>query len=161
MFFWFLALSVAGTFLVFRDAAMDYRLVAFGAIVPDLFDGVIFRGVGPLHSVTAAVGLLALAMLVTMQRRVLRRKALALVIGVFAHLVLDGAWSDTNVFWWPFAGRSFDGQLPSFTRVLLVIATQEIVGLAVGVWCYRRFRLANAQRRATFLRTGRVDKRLV
>lgn len=161
MLLWFVGLSVAGVFLVFRDAAMDYRLVAAGALLPDVFDLAVHQGRGVLHSVTGAVALLVLVMAATTGRRVLRRRLLAVPIGVFAHLVLDGAWADTHTFWWPLAGWSLRGGIPSFGRDLAVLVVQELVGVAAIAWCHRRFGLRHPVLRRRFVRTGRVERRLV
>jgi membrane-bound metal-dependent hydrolase YbcI (DUF457 family) len=161
MFVWFLTLSVLGVFLVFRDADLDYRLVAFGAILPDLIDGIAFRGLGPLHSVTAAVGFLGLVMLATKRGSGRRKRLLAVPIGVFAHLVLDGAWANTVGFWWPFAGRHLSGPIPSFDRSIAVLLIQEGLGLVAGGYLYKRFGLRHQKLRQKFLSTGNVDKRVV
>ena len=121
MLLWFASLSVLGVFLVFRDAALDYRLVAVGALLPDPIDTLLRRGIGPAHSVSVAVAFLSAVMLATVGRRTLRRRLLALPIGVFAHLVLDGAWADTAAFWWPFTRRTVDGPLPAFDHGLVVV----------------------------------------
>lgn len=160
MLLWFAGLAVVGVFVVFRDAAVDYRLVALGAILPDIVDGAVFRGVGPFHTLTGAVVFLSAVMLGTIGRRQARRRLLALPIGVFAHLVLDGMWGDTKIFWWPFLGGSLDGRLPSLDRGALVLA-QEVAGLAALAWCWNRFGLADPRRRSKFLRTGRLDRELV
>ena len=161
MFLWFAALSVLGVFLVFRDAALDYRLVALGALLPDPVDMALRQGIGPAHSVTVAVGFLSVVMLGTVGRRSLRRRLLALPIGVFAHLVLDGAWADTAAFWWPFTRRTVDGPLPSFDHGLFVPVVQELLGLAAVFYCYRRFGLARRSRRDLFVRSGRLDRSVV
>jgi len=158
---WFVGLSVAGVFLVFRDAAMDYRLVALGAVLPDLVDPLVHRGRGVLHGLTGAVLLLLLVMAGTTGRRVLRRRLLAIPIGVFAHLVVDGAWADTHTFWWPFAGWALEGGLPSLGRDPLVLVLQEVIGAVVIAWCFRRFGLRHPVLRRRFVRSGRVERRLV
>jgi hypothetical protein len=73
------------------------------------------------------------------------------------HLVFDGAWNNTEVFWWPFFGVSFDDSpLPVIDRgwwgVLL-----ELIGLAICVWLWRHNELGNRARRARFLRDGQLD----
>ena len=156
MFFWFVALAVAGVFLVFRDPAIDYRAVALGALLPDLVDGLSRRGVGPFHSVVTSVALLVVVMLVTIGRRSVRRRLLAGVVGVFAHLVLDGAWANTDVFWWPISGSITPGRLPWIDRGIAIVVVQEIVGVGVAVWLYRRFALATSENRAELLRSGRL-----
>ncbi len=41
-------------------------------------------------------------------RRPVRKLLLGLPIGTLLHLVFDGAWTNTDLFWWPFGGWSFD-----------------------------------------------------
>jgi hypothetical protein len=161
MFLWFVCLSIAGVFVIFRDAAMDYRLVALGALLADPIDLVLRSGMGPLHSVTVTVGLLVVVMVATIGRRLLRRRLLGLVIGVFAHLVLDGAWLVTKAFWWPVAGVGGTNRLPAIERGWMIVVGQELVGFGVGVWLWRRFKLHTPARRALFLKTGRIDRRLI
>lgn len=161
MFFWFVTLSVLGVFLVFRDAELDYRLVAVGSILPDFVDGIMFRALGPLHSVTAAVAFLSVVMLATKRGTVNRKRLLAVPIGVFAHLVLDGAWANTKGFWWPLAGWELSGPLPSFDRALVLILIQEVIGIAGGAYLYKRFGLRHQKLRQKFLSTGSIDKRVV
>jgi hypothetical protein len=161
MVFWFVCLSIAGVFVIFRDAAMDYRMVSFGALSVDPIDMVASGGIGPLHSVTVAVGLLALIMVGTIGRRSLRRRLLGVSIGMFAHLVLDGAWLVTKAFWWPLAGPVGARRLPMIERGWVVVAVQEAIGISIGLWLWRRFRLQTPARRALFFKTGRIDRRLV
>jgi hypothetical protein len=66
-------------------------------------------------------------------------------------------FTDTSVFWWPFTGGHFSPTpLPSVSRggwdVLL-----EIAGLIILGWAWRRFGLADHERRQRFWRTGRLD----
>ena len=161
MVLWFGALAMAGTFLVFQDSALDYRLVALGALVPDLFDAIVARGVGPFHSIVVAVGVLMGVMVATVGRRSVRRRALAIPIGIFGHLVLDAAFARTNVFWWPFAGRVAHGPVPSFGRPVALVVGQEVVGLAVGAWLWNRFGLRDQARRTKFAKTGRLDRKVM
>jgi hypothetical protein len=65
------------------------------------------------------------------------------------------------VFWWPLAGADLgDTELPSLARGLADVPL-ELAGAAVLVWAWRRFRLAEPDRRRTFLRTGRLGRDLV
>jgi hypothetical protein len=156
--FWFAALAIAGVFLVFRDPAIDYRLIAVGALLPDPIDAALRQGIGPLHSVVTAVVVLIVVMLATIGRRTLRRQVLAIPIGLFAHLVLDNAWSTTSSFWWPLAGDLGNRSLPVVDRGPVVVAIQELIGLAVGVWLYRRFQLHRPALRTQFFKTGRIHR---
>jgi hypothetical protein len=156
---WFAGTSFLAVWLVFRDPAIDHRLVMVGALVPDVVDGVT-GGPWVLHSVFASVVLLGAVMGATVGRRLLRRQLIALPIGTFLHLVFDGAWADTDTFWWPFSGGFGGGSLPSVDRGA-VDALLEVIGLAILVWAYRRFRLYEPDRRRTFLTTGRLGRDLV
>ncbi len=116
MLLWFVATAWLAVWIVLHDRTFDYRLLAAGALLPDVIDG-ISGGVGVMHSVVTSIGLLVAVMLVTFGRRPIRRQLLAIPFGTFLHLVFDGAFNDTKVFWWPIAGRAVDGRsLPSIER---------------------------------------------
>lgn len=133
MILWFVGLAPAFVWAVFRDRALDYRLVAAGALLPDVVD-VAFGGARAAHSVLASAGLLVAVMVGTRGRRRARRRLLAIPIGTFMHLVLDGAWQATRVFWWPAFGPDFGrGSLPSLDRPLWLLAAMEAVG-AFALW---------------------------
>jgi hypothetical protein len=160
MFFWFLGGAFLIVWLVFRDPAFDYRLLLIGVLLPDVVDALL-GGARVLHSVAFSVALLAVVMLATIGHRALRRQLIALPIGTFLHLVLDAAWADTDVFWWPFSGVGFEGDppLPSWERGLWNLAL-ELIGLAILAWAWRRFGMADPGRRRLFLQTGRLDRTL-
>jgi hypothetical protein len=101
-------------------------------------------------------------MLATIGRRAARRRWIFLPIGTFLHLALDGAFTVTQVFWWPFTGWSFDGEpLPSIERGLGELnVLLEVVGLVALVWFYRRFGLGDPARRRQFVHTGQLDRAL-
>lgn len=156
MFLWFVGGAVVGVWLVFKSPAIDYRLVVLGALLP-----LVELPIGEprvLHSLTGAVVALGLAMLLTPRRRLVQRRLVAIPIGMLTHLLLDGAWADTTAFWWPFAGVAWsDSPLPELGRGAFDIVL-ELLGAAALVWCWRRFRLDEPDRRARFLRTGRLDR---
>ncbi|HEX9258591.1 MAG TPA: hypothetical protein VF855_03575 [Acidimicrobiales bacterium] len=157
MLLWFVGGSALVVWLVFHDPRLDYRLVVAGALLPDIVDG-LWGGARAMHSVTAAVAALVLVMAVTVGRRSTRRRWLALPIGMFLHLVLDAAFADPKVFWWPFGGLAFtDAQLPSLDRPLAVNLVLEVAGGAMIVWFWRHFRLADPDRRRSLVRTGRLS----
>jgi len=156
VFLWFVGGAALIVWQVFRDPTIDYRLVMLGAVLPDLVDAP-FGGARVAHGVLASVALLTFVMFATIGRRALRRRLLAVPIGMFLHLVLDGAWSNTTVFWWPLAGTSFDdAPLPSIERGWWSLLL-ELIGLIGLAWAWRRFRFDLPERRATFARTGRLD----
>lgn len=155
MLIWFVVMSVVATFVVFQSPAIDYRLVALGSVVP-LVE--VPFGAGPLHSLLVPTAVLALVMLVTRNRRLVRRQWLGLPIGMYLHVVLDLAWTRTDAFWWPFLGAGFsDGGALETGRGVWSLA-MELVALLVGVWAYGRFGLDDADRRRRFLRTGQLDR---
>jgi membrane-bound metal-dependent hydrolase YbcI (DUF457 family) len=156
VFLWFVGGAVLGVWLVFRSPAIDYRLVVLGALIP-----LAELPIGEpriLHSLTGAVIALVVAMVATPRRRLVQRRLVAIPIGMLLHLLLDFVWADTQAFWWPFAGLAWsDAALPELARGAFDIVL-ELLGAAALVWCYRRFRLDERDRRARFLRTGRLDR---
>lgn len=155
MLIWFAVMSVVVTWAVFQSPAIDYRLVALGAVLPVVETPF---GAGPLHTLLAPTAVLAAVMLLTRNRRLVRRRWLGLPIGMYFHLVLDLAWTRTDTFWWPFLSRSFSpGSSPELSRGVWSLA-MEAVAVAVGIWAYRRFGLDDAARRDLFLRTGQLDR---
>jgi hypothetical protein len=153
VFFWFIGTAWLAVWLVFRDSRFDFRVLALGAVLPDLVD-LPLGGARVLHSVTASVGLMMMVMVATIGRRAPRKRWLALPIGTFFHLVFDGAWNSTRVFWWPFTGVSWpDAELPSLSRGALS-ALLEVVGIAIIIWFVRMAGLDRPARRREFLRTG-------
>ena len=137
MLLWFVGGAVVAVWAVFKDPRIDYRLVALGALLPDVLDIVTGkRWFG--HTVLGSVAFLVTVMLATVGRRDARRRLLALPIGSFLHLVLDGMWTDRDVFWWPVFGTSFGGQdLPSIERGLVNVPL-ELLGLVAIAWAVRR-----------------------
>lgn len=154
MLLWF---AVAAPFLVaeiFRSPMIDYRMVAIGALLP-VIEVVVGRPF-VLHTLAAPVVLLTVVMAATSGRRLLRRRLLGIPIGLFLHLVLDGTWASTDLFWWPVFGLSFDGlEIPEATgvgfRLLLEVAA---IGLAAVAW--RRYGLDDAAARTRLVRTGHL-----
>jgi hypothetical protein len=160
MFLWFAGLSFALVWLVFRSPALDYRLVMLGSVLP-LLDGA-FGGARLLHTLVVGVAVLLLLVLATRRRRLLRRRLIGLPIGMLMHLVLDGVWTQTAVFWWPFFGWSFGGVgLPELDRGLGLTVLFELVGAAALWWCWRTFELGDPDNRALFLRTGHLNRSVV
>lgn len=160
MVLWFAGVSFAFVWLVFRSPALDYRLVMLGSILP--VGEVVLGGPRLLHTLLAAVALLAIVMLATQQRRLARRRLIGLPIGILVHLVLDGIWARSEVFWWPFFGSGFgNGGLPELDRPAGVIILMELVGLASLVWCWRQFGFSDPATRGLFVRTGHLDRKAV
>ena len=153
---WFAGLSLLVVWQVFRSPALDHRVVMLGSVLPVV--EMVFGGPRLLHTLTGAVVVLTVVMLSTRHRRVLRRRLLGIPIGLFMHLVLDGVWADTQVFWWPFFGLSFGSeQVPEIARGWWSLL-MELVGVGALVFAYRQFGLTDPALRSTFLRSGRIDR---
>jgi len=133
MLLWFVGTSVAAVWFVFRDPQFNFRLVVVGALIPDVIDG-IGGGAGPLHSVVTVIALLAVVMLITTGRRPVRKPLLAVIIGLFMHLVFDGAFANTSMFWWPLGGfETYEQALPSVDRGWINVGL-ELVGVGLILW---------------------------
>jgi hypothetical protein len=150
-------MATVAVWFVFHDPALDVRFVIAGALVPDLLDAAL-GGARVLHTLAASVGLLVVVMVATTGRRRLRRRLLGLPMGTLLHVALDAAWTNRTLFWWPAFGTSFRAApLPALDRPLVVVAIQELVGLAAIAWCWRTFSLSDPAARRAFLRSGRLD----
>jgi hypothetical protein len=158
---WFAGLSFVLVVAVFRDPALDERLVMAAATLPAVLDLTV-GGVRFLHTLAFPILLLAAVMVGTIGRRSLRRTLLALPIGAFMNLVLDGMWSSTRLIVWPLGGLSFgDEQLPTLGRPLGLRLLMELLGLVALAWSVRRFQLLEPRNRDRFLRSGRLDRTLI
>ena len=160
MLFWFLGVSVVVVLWVFRSPALDYRLVLLGSVLP--VGEAALGGPRVLHTLLASVVLLTVVMLATRQRRLLRRQLISLPIGLMVHLVLDGIWTRSEVFWWPFLGLGFgEGQLPELDRPVVLVVVLEVVGVAALAWWWRACGFADPERRERFLRTGQLPRDVI
>lgn len=156
MLIWYVATAVAGVWAVFDSPALDYRFVVVGAVLP--VGEVVLGRPGPMHSLVTAVAVLALVMVATQGRRILRRRLLGIPIGLFAHLVFSGSWADTDAFWWPLTGIALsDAEPPELARGGLSLLL-ELVGIGLGLWWVRRVGLDDAGARDDFRRTGRLPR---
>lgn len=160
MVLWFAGAAFVLVWVIFRSPALDYRLVMLGAVLP--VGEALVGGPWALHTLVGGVALLLVVVLATQRRRLVRRRWISLPIGVLLHLALDGSFTRTELFWWPFFGLDALGQggVPEVTRGLGPAAFFDLIGLACLVWCYRRFGLDDPDRRLAFLRTGHLDRRL-
>ncbi len=160
MIIWFAGMSLVLMWIVFRDPAIDHRLVVVGALLPDVVDGPVGHlAIG--HTLLFSVVLLFAIMGATVGHRRLRRRLLAIPIGWFFHLLLDPVWSETAIFWWPALGTSFeDVAILAFDRPIVLTALLELAGVVALWWAWSRFGLNDSNRRRVFVRTGRIDRSL-
>ena len=156
MFLWYIGLSVLLVANVFKSVGLDYRLIAVGAMLPLLIDiPVGHRAFG--HTLAFAALALVVVMVWPMRgSRLGRRRWLCVPIGIFAGLVLSGAWMNTELFWWPFFGPSF-GDSP-LLPVWWLVVLEELVGLVACWWVVGQFDLWVPEVRRDFLRTGRLKE---
>jgi len=143
---------------VFDSPAADYRFVAIGGVLP-LVEDLTGRPL-VLHTLLGPVVLMALIMLATRGRRILRRQLLGLPIGSFVFLVVAGVWTRTGLFWWPVAGLDAiaRGPLPEFDRPIALLLLMEAGGVAALAWLVIRFRLTDEGNGKRLLQTGRMPK---
>jgi hypothetical protein len=143
---WFIGASLAAVWFVFRDPRFAFGWVVAGALLPDVVEGLVGE-VGPLHSVVTVVVLLGTVMLATIGNRPRRKKWLALTIGMFLHLVFDGVFADTTVFWWPLGGLDLGGAaIPSLERTWQANVVLECLGAGLLVWFLRQLAVARGAR---------------
>ena len=77
-------------------------------------------------------------------------------------LVLDGAFTTTHVFWWPFFGWAFPGGgLPELHHGLLWLVGTEVLGAAALAWCWREFGWSDPANRQLFWQTGHLNRQQV
>jgi hypothetical protein len=155
VFLWFAAGAAAIVWFVFQSPAVDLRTVMLGAVVPLIETPF---GDGPLHTLAVACVVLTLTMGLTVGRRLRRRRWLGVPIGLFLHLVLDGTWSRSSVFWWPLGSGAFPARPALVVERGLWSVVLELLGLAIAVGLWRRLGLEDAGRRRRFLREGRVER---
>jgi hypothetical protein len=157
MFIWFAAASFLIVAMVFDSPAVDYRIVMLGGVVP-VFEGLV-GGPWVLHTLAGCVAVFVIVVIATRGRRLAARRAVGLPIGLFLHLVLDGTWTNSSLFWWPFGGGGAlgNGRIPEFDHLGASIAL-EVLGVAIAIFLIRRYELAQPDRRRQFLRTGRLSR---
>jgi membrane-bound metal-dependent hydrolase YbcI (DUF457 family) len=156
MLLWYVGMSVLLVANVFRSVGVDYRLVAVGSVLPLLVD-LPFGQRAFGHTLLFPVAMLVVVMLATIGRpRLLRRRWLCLPIGVFAGLILSGAFTQGDTFFWPLFGTAFPGDplLPAWW----VVVIEELVGLVACWWVVGQFDLYLPGPRAELFRTGRLQE---
>lgn len=171
MALWHLAGSLFLFRWIFRDPSVDVRFLLVGAVLPDLFDLTVGTVIladryssGSLwfHSLLVPT-LIGIAVLLVLRRGRRRQQWLAIVIGMFFHLLLDGMWTNTAVFLWPFAGELPAGPRPYWSEAIARASSdpirwiKEAVGLAYLTVLWRRSGLTDSATRREVLRTGRLD----
>lgn len=124
-----------------RLARLDYRLLAFSALLPDVLDKplavLVFTNTQTTqliaHSLLFHLALLVLALLFW-------RKALPYVLACNAHLLADYMWEHIQTFWWPLYGWSVFWQYkPMNTPAEMLHVYLDIVRRYPHVWVVEIF----------------------
>jgi len=155
---WFAAGAVAIVWGVFQSPSIDFRMVMLGAVLPLVETP---WQDGPLHTLAAPTLVLVGVMAATVGRRLVRRRWLGVPIGMFLHLVLDGSWTRSELFWWPFSGWRFPGNTSLVLARGWWSVVLDVAGVAIAAWLWERFGLSDPERRRRFLRTGQLDRQFV
>jgi hypothetical protein len=156
---------------VFRDPSVDARFLVAGVLLPDLVDLTVGTVLVPalgsgqlwLHTLMAP-SVVVIVVLVATRRGARRRAWMALAVGMFFHLLLDGMWTSTEVFLWPLFGLDFPaGETPYWPAAWERALddpwrwAKEAVGLAYLIGLWKASGLAEPAARADLLRTGRLS----
>lgn len=173
MLFWHLGATLWLFRWIFKDPKVDLRFLLLGAILPDLIDlpiGTLLLAdrysTGELwfHSLTLA-SIYMVVVLLTTRRGRRRRAFMALGVGWLFHLLLDGMWTDAEVFFWPFFGWDLPaGEAPYWPLAWERAMSdpwrwvKEAVGLAYLVWLWIATGLNRPERRRSLLETGRLPE---
>ncbi len=171
MLFWHAGATIAIARYSFRDDRMNLRMLLVGALLPDLIDtpvGLLFyESLGSVRLFTHGLALAAIVMVgvVLSTRRGRPRKTwMPLAIGLLFHILLDAMWLDPETLWWPLFGLEFSAAGPATVSALLrsvltdwKVWAGEAVGLVYLVYLWVAAGLADGEKRAIFIRTGRVD----
>jgi inner membrane protein len=171
---WHLGMTTLIARYVFRDPAMDLRWLAVGAVLPDIIDkpigSILWNDVFHNHRVfahTLVLPVLALAaiMIVTQRQSRSRKAAIAIVLGWFVHLILDGVWASPEAFFWPFFGLDFPRLAGSDFGTLLgnmvgnpLVWVGEAAGAAYLIYLWRSH-LTEPDALRRFAQDGRISLR--
>ncbi|MDH3426587.1 MAG: metal-dependent hydrolase [Acidimicrobiia bacterium] len=171
MILWHLGGTVALVRYLFRDPAMDTRLLLVGALLPDLIDKPIGRfffrsnfDSGQIfgHTLLFSAALMVAVLLVTKRAGSYRRVWMPLAIGSLVHLVLDFMWTQPETFLWPALGDFSPAESGNLTDAFAHGLTDpwvmagEVVGLAYLVWLWRKEGFSRGARRRQYLSGGRL-----
>ena len=156
MFFWFAAGSFALVVLIFDSPAIDYRLVMLGAVLPLI--EMLAGGPWALHTLLGPLVVFTVVVVATRGRRLARRRWLGLPIGLLLYLVLNGAWGQVELFWWPVFGTTVESaDLPEW-RSLAALVGLEVIGLVVAAWAVWRYGLTDRGRLRLLATQGHLDR---
>ena len=145
-----------GIAVIFRSPFFDYRLLALGALLPVVETMAGFQWL--LHTLFFGVFVLSSIMLFGKGNRKIQQKLLPLPIGLLTHLILDGTWTEKEIFWWPVTGRDLMGIEASrleFSFLPSVIIL-ETLGIIIALWGWRKFEFHKQINRKAFIKRGHL-----
>jgi membrane-bound metal-dependent hydrolase YbcI (DUF457 family) len=171
MLLWHVGASIAIARYTFRDNRMDLRMLALGAVLPDLIDTPVgllfFEQLQSARLVTHGLVVASLVMIgvvLSTRRGRPRKHWMPLAIGLLLHLLLDAMWLDPETLWWPFLGWDFTaaGPLTAGAYVSEILSgwrtwATEAIGLVYLAYLWRAAGLADPGARRQLLTTGRVN----
>lgn len=157
---------------IFRDPKVDVRLLAVGALLPDLVDlplGTLLLAdsysSGELWAHTLAAPTVYMSLVLLATRRGRRRRGLmALGVGWLFHLLLDGMWTDATTFFWPLFGDFPPGPTPywvgAWDRALRdpLRWVRELAGWTYLAVLWARLELWRPEVRRQLLASGRLPQ---
>jgi membrane-bound metal-dependent hydrolase YbcI (DUF457 family) len=126
-----------------KSFRIDYRLVVFGSLLPDMIDKPLGRivlaetiGSGRIFAHTLLFGILLAFAGYFLFRRTEDSKLLVLAGASFFHLLEDQVWKSPKVFFWPFSGLNFprDQISGNFFEYLAVVFSHAYNPAYTGVF---------------------------
>ena len=153
-----------------KFARLDFRLLAFCALLPDFIDKPLAILVFTRAETSQLIAhSLLFNTLLLLGALLYWRRALPYVLAFNAHLVLDRMWHHTESFWWPLFGWSVFWQFKPmntpetmFTVYIDIITRYpqvwviELVALVILAWFVVRHRLYRRPYLKQFALTGQV-----
>ena len=171
MLFWHLGANLWLFRWIFRDPKVDVRFLLFGAILPDLIDmpiGTLILAnrysTGELWFHSLILPSLYMSVVMLAKRRGRRRRAwMAVGVAWLFHLLLDGMWTDQEVFLWPLFGLELPSGLAPFWQFGWERGisdpwrwVKELAGLGYLVWLWIALGMNRQGRRRATIETGRL-----
>lgn len=156
---------------IFRDPKVDVRLLFLGVVLPDVIDltlgTVIFAdrySSGELWSHSLLIPALYMTAVLLATRRGRRRRGyMAVGVAWLFHLLLDGMWTDPEIFFWPLFGWEMPAGVAPFWPEAWARAlgdpwrwVLDLVGLAYLCWLWVAVGLNRGDRRKSLMETGRI-----
>lgn len=141
---------------------IDYRYVLIGAVLPDVIDGLVYRGSPDQAVAHSILAVIVVAVAVILGSRGERRLAVfGIPVGWLLHLVGDGMWNAPRTFLWPAFGSEFSRSPEPYSWGLITdplahLSTWglEVVGFLLLAWFWVAFGLGHEGRFRLFLGDG-------